>query len=42
MNGLVAAIEHHKETRVGIMHAFFGECDPVSRSFMNLLMANKD
>ena len=25
MNGFVAALEHHKETRVGIMHAFFGE-----------------
>lgn len=24
LNGFVAALEHHKETRVGIIHAFFG------------------
>lgn len=26
MNGFVAALEHHKETRLAIIHAFFGWC----------------
>jgi len=40
MNGFVGALEHYKETRVGIMHAFSGECDSVSGGLVILLMAH--
>ena len=29
MNGFVAALEHYKETRIAIIHAFFGGCGSV-------------
>jgi len=37
MNGFVATLEHHKETRVGVMHAFFGNCGSVPTFFLMIL-----